>query len=116
MFRSFQSAFDESFVNDHFRRDVRQFALLPGFHLLSHWLKVSLHSINANRDAVDKRERLRVFREHGSERAWDYVSESGYLSGSFPEADILPGSRSAFRNQFGGEVLTDPTLAPAVGL
>jgi hypothetical protein len=27
------------------QRDVRQFIFLPGFHLLSHRLKVSLHSI-----------------------------------------------------------------------
>ena len=32
---------------------VRQFASLPGFHLLSHGLEVSLHSVNPDRDAVD---------------------------------------------------------------
>jgi len=41
--------------------------LCPRFPLLSHRLEVPLHSINANRDAVDERERLRMFREHGSE-------------------------------------------------
>ncbi len=69
VFGSFQSALNERLVDDHLRGDVRQFASLPGFHLLSHRLKVSLHSINANRDAVDERERLRVFREHRSEHA-----------------------------------------------
>src|SRR5712692_9214729 len=48
---------------------------LPGFHLLSHRLEVPLHSIHADRDAVDERKRLRVFREHGSEHAWDNASE-----------------------------------------
>jgi len=30
-------------------------------------LEVALHSVNTDRDAVDERERLRVFCEHGSE-------------------------------------------------
>jgi hypothetical protein len=46
VFGSFQSAFDESFVDDHFRRDVRQFAPLPGLHLLSHRLEIALHSVD----------------------------------------------------------------------
>jgi hypothetical protein len=36
-----------------------------------------LHSVNANRDAVNERERLRVFREHGRERAGDNVTTRG---------------------------------------
>jgi hypothetical protein len=36
----------------------------PGTISPNHWLKVSLHSVDANRDAVDERKRLRVFREH----------------------------------------------------
>src|SRR5260370_31967383 len=36
MLRSLQLRFDERFVDDHLRSDIRQFALLPSFHLLSH--------------------------------------------------------------------------------
>jgi hypothetical protein len=37
---------------------------LPSLHLLSHGLEVALHAIDAHRDAVDKRKRLRVFRQN----------------------------------------------------
>jgi hypothetical protein len=40
---------------------VRQFTSLPCFDLLSYRLEVSLHAIDTNGDAVDKRERLRLF-------------------------------------------------------
>jgi hypothetical protein len=40
---------------------VPQFASLPRFHLFSHRLEVPLHSIHANRDALDQREPFRVF-------------------------------------------------------
>jgi hypothetical protein len=66
---SFEFAFDERLVDDHLGSNIRQFAPLPGFHLLSHRLEVSLHSVNAHRDAIDERERLRVFRKHGREHA-----------------------------------------------
>jgi hypothetical protein len=36
------------------RDDVRQLTSLPGFDLLSHRLKVSLHSIDTNRNAIDQ--------------------------------------------------------------
>src|ERR1035437_10856938 len=68
---SFESALDKYLVNDYLSGDVRQFTSLPGYHLLSHRLKVPLHSINASRDAVDERERLRVFREHGGKHTRD---------------------------------------------
>ena len=42
MFRSFQSALHERFVDDRLCRDVRQFTSLPGFDLLSHGLEVAL--------------------------------------------------------------------------
>src|ERR1700733_3190774 len=64
VFRSFESALDECLVNDNLCSHVRQFTFLPRFHLLSHWLKVSLHSIDPDGDAVDERERLRVFRQY----------------------------------------------------
>lgn len=52
--RSLQFALDERLVDDHLRGHIRQFAPLPGLHLFSHRLKVALHSVNANRDAVDE--------------------------------------------------------------
>jgi hypothetical protein len=65
MFGSLQFALDESLVDYDFRRDIGEFASLPCLDLLSHRLKVALHSIDANRDAVDERKRLRVFRQYG---------------------------------------------------
>ncbi|MFY9910334.1 MAG: hypothetical protein WCF22_06990 [Candidatus Sulfotelmatobacter sp.] len=55
MFRGFQLAFDERFVDDHLRRGIGEFASLPRFHLLSHGLKVSLHSIDSYRNAINQR-------------------------------------------------------------
>jgi hypothetical protein len=79
MFRSFESALDECLVDDHLGREVSQFTLLPRLHLLAHWLNVSLHSINTARDAVDERERLRAFREHGSKHT-DFTPEQAVYS------------------------------------
>ncbi len=75
---SFESALDKYLVNDYLGGDVRQFTSLPGYHLLSHRLEVPLHSINASRDAVDERERLRVFREHGGKHAGNNVFKFGF--------------------------------------
>jgi hypothetical protein len=69
MFGGFQPALDESFVDDHLRRDIRQFTSLPGLHLFSHRFEVPLHPVNTDRDAIDERERLRVLGEHRRERA-----------------------------------------------
>jgi hypothetical protein len=60
MFRNFQFAFDECLVDDHLRRDIRQFTSLPRFDLLSHRLEVPLHAVHADCDAVDERKRFRV--------------------------------------------------------
>ncbi len=65
VFGSFKSALDKCLVDDHLGGDVRQFTALPRIHLLSHQLKVSLHSVNTNREAIDQRERLRVFASTG---------------------------------------------------
>jgi hypothetical protein len=51
---SFQFAFDERLVDNDLGGDVRQFASLPGFHLLAHRLKVSLHSVDTDGDTVDE--------------------------------------------------------------
>ena len=69
VFWGFQSALYKRLIDDDLGRDVGEFSPLPGLHLLPHRLEVSLHSINADRDAVDERKRLRVFRQHGSEHA-----------------------------------------------
>src|SRR5258708_18167408 len=63
VFRSFKLALHKRLVDDHLGGDIRQFTSLPKLHLLSHRLKVALHSVNTNRDAVDEREQLRMFRE-----------------------------------------------------
>jgi hypothetical protein len=55
-------------VDDNLRGDVRQFASLPGFDLLPHRLEVPLHAVNADRDGIEERKRLRVFRENGPQR------------------------------------------------
>ncbi len=67
VFRGFEFALDERLVDHYFRRDIRQFTSLPRFHLSSDGLEVSLHSVHTHRNAVDERERLRVFREHRCE-------------------------------------------------
>jgi len=54
VFRSFQSPFYKCLVDDHLRGDVREFTSLPCLHLLSHGLEISLHPVDANRDAIDK--------------------------------------------------------------
>src|SRR5258708_28242058 len=75
MFRSLQLALHERFVDNDLGGDIGEFAHLPRLHLLAHRLKVPLHAIDTHRNAIDQRERLRVFREHGSEHACDNVSE-----------------------------------------
>ena len=72
---SFEFTLHKRLVDDHLGGDVGEFAPLPGLHLLSHRLKAPLHSIDSNRNAVDERERLRVFCEDGREHACDNVSE-----------------------------------------
>src|SRR5258708_5618484 len=65
----FEFTLHKRLVDDHLGGDVGEFAPLPGFHLLSHRLKASLHAVDTNRDAVNERERLRVFREHRGKHA-----------------------------------------------
>jgi hypothetical protein len=74
MFWSLKSALDKRLINDDLGGDVRQFASLPGLDLLSHGLEAALHPVNANRNGVNKRERLRVFCERGREDAWNDVA------------------------------------------
>jgi hypothetical protein len=76
VFRSFQLALHERFIDDDFGRHICQFTPLPGFDLLSHRFEIPLHPVHTNRDAVDERERLRVFRQDWREHASDNVSKS----------------------------------------
>jgi len=48
VFWSFESALDKRFVDDHLGSDINQFTSLRCFHLLSHRLKVSRHSVRTN--------------------------------------------------------------------
>jgi len=66
MFRSFQFAFDESFVDDDPGSHVCEFEFLPGFDLLPQGLEIPLHAIDTIRNAIDQREGLRVFGKDGS--------------------------------------------------
>jgi len=68
--------------SDHLRGDVRQLTSLPGFHMVSHRLEVTLHSVHTNRNAVDDGERLRVLRQHRRERTCDNVAELTAPAGS----------------------------------
>jgi len=74
--RSLKSALHKRFVDNHLGGDVRQFTCLPDFHLLSHRLEVSPHSINTHRYAIDERERLRVFGQDRHKRTWNNVANS----------------------------------------
>ena len=77
VFRRFEFALDERFVDDHLRGHVRQFASLPRLYLLPHGFEVALHRVNPNRDAINQRERLRVIGKHWRKRAGDNVSKFG---------------------------------------
>ena len=74
VFGRFEPTLNERLIDDHLRSDIRQFTFLPGFDLFSDRFKVSLHSVDAHCDAIDERERLRVFSEHGRKHAWDKVA------------------------------------------
>src|SRR6266536_845835 len=67
VFGRFEPTLNERLVNDHLGGDIRQFTSLPSLYLPSHGFEVSLHSIHANRDAVNQRERLGVFCQHRRE-------------------------------------------------
>jgi hypothetical protein len=56
VFRSLQPALHKCLVDDHLCRDVRQFASVPHFDLLSHRFEVPLHTVDTNRNAIDERE------------------------------------------------------------
>ena len=76
MLRRFQLAFHERLVDDHLYGDIGEFFLLPTFYLLAHRLKVPLHPVHTNRDAIDERKRLRVLRQHRrTPRQWPRMTD-----------------------------------------
>ncbi len=74
--RRFEFAFDERLVDHHLGGDVSQLVLLPKLHLLLHGFEVPLHPGDTHRNAVDQRERLRVFSEHRRKHTWDDILSS----------------------------------------
>src|SRR5262249_1865093 len=76
MLGSLQFALHERLVDGHLSSDIRQLTSLPGLHLFPHRLEVALHAVDANRNAIDERERLRVLGENRCEHAWDDVAKS----------------------------------------
>jgi hypothetical protein len=75
VFRCFELAFHKGLIDDDLGSNVREFASLPGLHLLLHRPKVTLHAVDTDRDAVDERERLRVLCQHRREHARDNVAK-----------------------------------------
>ena len=52
MLGNFKLALDKGLVDHNLGSDIREFASLQGFYLLSHGLKVPLHSVDPDRDAI----------------------------------------------------------------
>lgn len=63
--------------------DVGEFTPLPSFHLLAHGFEVSLHSVDADRNAINKGKRLRMFGEHRRKRTRNNVANLERWSGLF---------------------------------
>jgi hypothetical protein len=59
-------SFDERPIDRQFRHVWRELLCPPFFYLPPHWFEITLHSINANGEAVFERKILRVFREDGT--------------------------------------------------
>ena len=67
---------EHAVVDDDLCGDVGKFASLPSFQLLAHGLEVALHAVNPDRNAIDQRKRLRVFRQYRRKYARNNVSRS----------------------------------------
>ena len=72
---SLELPLNECFVDDYLGGDIGEFAFPPSLYLFAQGLEVALHSINTYRDAIDQRERLRVFGEYRRKHAGDNVSK-----------------------------------------
>jgi len=60
---------------------------LPHLYLLPHGVEIALHRVDADRNAVDERERLRVFGEHRGEQPETMFPDSRPVNIRFPETD-----------------------------
>ena len=54
MLRGLEFAFHERFIDGHLGCDVAELTSLPGLHLLAHRLKVPLHPVHSDRDAINQ--------------------------------------------------------------
>jgi len=61
----FQLTFYKGFIDDDFRCDIAEFTPLPRLHLFPHRFKVALHPIDADRNAIDQRERFECLASTG---------------------------------------------------
>jgi hypothetical protein len=96
-----QGALDKGLVDHNLGSDIREFASLPGFYLLSHGLKVPLHSVDPDRDAINQRKRFRVFGEHWPKHARTMLPSSALPSHvtlpSRPASDVSHLSHQGFK-------------------
>lgn len=75
MFGSFEFAFYERLVDDHFGGYIGKFSSLPSFYLLAHRFEVALHPVDTDRDTIDQRKRFRVLGEHRRKYDWNNVAK-----------------------------------------
>lgn len=66
VFRDVKVAFNERTIDDQLCCRCNQLLSAPSFYLSPHRFEVTLHTVNANREAVFEREVFRVFREDGT--------------------------------------------------
>jgi hypothetical protein len=68
-------ALNESFIDDQLVRDICEFTPLPRLYLFPHRVKVALHPVNPEGNAVDQKKRLRMFGEYERKHACDNISD-----------------------------------------
>jgi hypothetical protein len=88
-----------------------EFLSAVGADLLSHRLKVPLHPINTDRNAIDERERLRVLGEHGSKvsgkrhvRAHEHAIPTGHRQAHALVVGVSQPDREAASFHLGCEI------------
>jgi len=101
MLGNFKLALDKGLVDHNLGSDIREFASLPSFYLLSHGLKVPLHSVDPDRDGINQRKRFRVFGEHWPKHARTMLPSSALPSHvtlpSRPASDVSHLSHQGFK-------------------
>ena len=94
--RNTQIAFDERPINHELRLRIGELSRAPGLDLLQERLEIALDPVHADRQGIDDRKVLRMFRQNRRERAWDNVAK---LNGSlFPFANVTARYRSLRRS------------------